>query len=138
MVENNDSEDGFGVIAQINKKYFSEIENSVPHIQQVLFDLQNECYKTWKNAVNANLSLQKEFVSNTKFDFIFPSTFKIMLENMSEEAIKYRSLCNKIIITTIESGKNNVKTWNDNADSFIELNRKIMCFWLSGYTSNQI
>ena len=49
MSENNISEN-FEVIEKINQKYFSEIEHSVPHIQQIVFDLQNECYKTWKNA----------------------------------------------------------------------------------------
>jgi len=130
MAENKDNQDHFSVIEQIYKKYFSEIENSVPHIQQTLFDLQNESYKTWKNIVNANLSLQKEFMNNSQFNFTFPESFKTLVETMGEETTKYRSLCNKIIITTIESGKKNVKTWNDNADIFIDLNSKIMYFWL--------
>ena len=127
------SDDNFSVVEQINKKYFSEIENSVPHFQQILFDLQNECYKTWKNAVNANISLQKEFVIKTGFNFILPETAQSIIENMSEETVKYRSACNKIAITTIESGKKNVKMWNDNADTFVELNRKLMHYWLSAF-----
>ena len=130
MVESNDNQDNFSIMEKIYKKYFSEIENSVPHMQQVLFDFQNESYKTWKNMVNANLSLQKEFMEYSKFGFIFPESFKIIIDNMNEEAVKYRSLYNKILITTIESGKKNVKTWNGNADIFVDLNRKIMHFWL--------
>jgi len=134
MSENKDAKDNFDIIEQIYKKYFTEIENSVPHIQQVLFDFQNESYKTWKNAVNANFSLQKEFIENSKFNYDIPESFKTIIENMSEETVKYRSLCNKIIIATIESGKKNVKTWNDNADSFIDLNRKIIHYWLPVFT----
>jgi len=134
MSENKDAKDNFDIIEQIYKKYFTEIENSVPHIQQVLFDFQNESYKTWKNAVNANFSLQKEFIENSKFNYDIPESFKTIIENMSEETLKYRSLCNKIIIATIESGKKNVKTWNDNADSFIDLNRKIIHYWLPVFT----
>ena len=59
--------DNFSVIEQSIKKYFADIEHSVPRFQQELFDLQNEYYKTWKNAVNANISLQKEFVNKTEF-----------------------------------------------------------------------
>ena len=55
------SKDKPTMIGQISKKYFLEVEHTVPHIQQILFDLQNECYKTWKNTVNANISIQKEF-----------------------------------------------------------------------------
>jgi hypothetical protein len=131
MVENKDNQDSFIIMEQIYKEYFSEIENSVPHIQQVLFDFQNESYKTWKNTVNANISLQKQFMNNSKFDYVLPESFKTLIENLSEETVKYRSLCNKIIISTIESGKKNVKTWNDNADIFVDLNRKIMYYWLS-------
>ena len=134
MAENKDNQDHLGIIEQIYKNYFSEIENSVPHIQQVLFDLQNESYKTWKNAVNANISLQKEFMNNSKLIPTIPESFKNLIENMSEETVKYRSLCNKIIIATIESGKKNVQTWNDNADIFVDLNRKIMHFWLPALT----
>ena len=131
MVENKDNQENFSIMEQICKKYFSEIEISVPHIQQVLFDFQNESYKTWKNIVNANISLQKEFLNNSDFNYTFPESFKTIIETMSEETIRYRSLCNKVMITTIESGKKNVKTWNDNADIFVDVNRKIMHFWLS-------
>jgi len=132
--ENNEnSEDNFDVIEQINKKYFSEIEHAVPHIQQILFDLQNECYKTWKNVVNANISLQKEFSGKSGFNYIQPEASKTIFENMGEGVIQYRSLWNKSIITAIEAGKKNVKTWNQNADVFVDLNKKIMQFWLSAF-----
>jgi len=134
MDSNKDIQNNPYIIEQIYKKYFTEIETSVPHIQQVLFDLQNESYKTWKNAVNANISLQKEFLDNSKFNFVVPESFNKIIENMSEETVRYRSLCNKIIIATIESGKKNVKTWNDNADIIVDLNRKIMHFWLPAFT----
>ncbi len=134
MSKNNEnSEDNFDVIEQINEKYFSEIEHTVPHIQQILFDLQNECYKTWKNAVNANISLQKEFSGKSGFNYILPEAAKTIFENMGEGVIQYRSLWNKSIITAIEAGKKNVKTWNQNADVFVDLNKKIMQFWLSAF-----
>jgi len=66
MSENNKKHENFAVIEQINKKYFTEIEGSVLHYQQTLFDLQNECYKFWKNAVKANVSLQKEFAEKIR------------------------------------------------------------------------
>ena len=134
MSENKESKGNFDVIDQISKKYFSEVEHSVPHMQQVLFDLQNECYKTWKNAVTANIELQKEFLNTSEFNYVIPDGAKAIVENMSEETVKYRAFCNKIIIANIELAKKNTKTWNDNADSFIDLNRKIMHFWLSAFS----
>ena len=131
MSENKKSKGNFDVIDQISKKYFSEVEHSVPHIQQALFDLQNEYYKTWKNAVNANIELQKEFLNTSEFNYVIPNRAKAIVENVSEETVKYRAFCNKIIIENIELAKKNAKTWNDSTDSFVDLNRKIMNYWLS-------
>ncbi|MHA7647093.1 hypothetical protein [Nitrosopumilus sp. S4] len=131
MSQNNTNYD---MLDKINQKYFLELETSVPHIQQTLFDLQNEWYKAWKNTVNASLSIQKEFQENSGYDFKIPDAAKSIFENLSEEVLKYRNTVNKITITTIEASKNNAKVINDNADMFIELNRKIMHYWLSAFS----
>lgn len=138
MTENNDSLDNFDVIEQTASKYFSEIEHTVPHIQQILFDLQNEYYKTWKNAVNANISLQKEFAAKSGFNFVLPKDAKSIYENIGEETVKYRSLYHKMTISSIEAGKKNIKTWNENADVFVNLNRNLMDSWISAFMPKRI
>jgi len=136
MTENKNSEE-FHLLDELNKKYFTELEHSVPHIQQTLFDLQNEYYKTWRKTVTANTSLYKEFLSNSGYDFMSSKTAKDIFKNVSDEALKFRELWNKFTISNIESVKNNAKTWNDNADTFTELNRKIMHYWLSAFSSKR-
>ena len=128
-----DSKNNFNVIDQISTKYFSEVENSVPHIQQVLFDLQNEYYKTWKNAINANISLHKDFLNASGLNYAIPEVVKSLVENMSEEAVKYRAYCNKITIANIEYAKKNAKTLNNSAELLIDLNRKMMYYWVSTF-----
>lgn len=128
MTENNN----FEILDKLNNKYFTELETSVPHIQQTLFDLQNECYKSWRHAISANTSLYKEFLSNSGYGF--PKSAQDIVESVSEEALKYRTVYNKLAISNIESVKNTAKTWNDNADAFVELNRKIMHYWLSAFS----
>jgi hypothetical protein len=131
MSENQEIKDSIEIVEQITKKYFLEIEHSVPHVQQTLFDLQNESYKTWKNVVDANVSLQKEFLVKTGFNYVIPDSAKSIIENTLREAVKYRELANKITISNIESTKNNFKSWNDNAETFVDLNRKIMSYCAS-------
>ena len=133
MTENKNSEE-FHLLDELNKKYFTELEHSVPHIQQTLFDLQNEYYKSWKNTVTANTSLYKEFLSNSGYNFMSSKAAKDIFENMSDEALKFRALWNKFTISNIESVKNNAKTWNENADAFADLNRKIMHYWLTAFS----
>ena len=129
MSENKD----FEILDKLNNKYFTELETSVPHIQQTLFDLQNEFYKTWRNAITANTTLYKEFLNNS--GSTFPKSAQDLVENVSEEALKFRSMYNKFTISNIESIKNTSKTWNDNAETFVDLNRKIMHYWLSVFSS---
>ena len=129
MSENKD----FEILDKLNNKYFTELETSVPHIQQTLFDLQNEFYKTWRNAITANTTLYKEFLNNS--GSTFPKSAQDLVENVSEEALKFRSIYNKLAISNIESIKNTSKTWNDNAETFVDLNRKIMHYWLSVFSS---
>lgn len=131
MSKNQDS----NIFEEINKKYFTELEHTVPHIQQTLFDLQNECYKSWRHAVDSNTSLYTEFLSSSGYKF--PKAAKDILNTMGEETTKYRTVCNKLVISNIEYVKNTAKTWNDNADAFVELNRKIMHYWLSTFSPNR-
>ena len=131
--QNND----FELFEKVNKKYFLEIEQNVPHIQQTLFDLQNEYYKLWKNYVTSQLSLQKEFFNKSGLDCSFPDTAKDIIENMSDETIKFRSILHKMTIANIEQGKNYAKTLNDNSSTFVDLNKKIMSNWISMLKTNQ-
>jgi hypothetical protein len=126
-----DSKDDSDVIDQVAKKYFLEIEHSVPHMQQVLFDFQNECYKTWKNVINANISLHKEFLDKSGLDYAVSDAAKSLVANVGEEALKYRSYCKKIAVSNIESAKQNTKTLNTNAELFTDMNRKMMHYWMS-------
>ncbi|QDI88061.1 hypothetical protein Nisw_00205 [Candidatus Nitrosopumilus sp. SW] len=129
--------DNFELFEKINKKYFLELEQNVPHIQQTLFDLQNEYYKLWKNYVTSQLSLQKEFIHKSGFDYSFPGNVKDIIENMSDETIKFRSIFHKMTITNIEQGKNYAKTLNDNYNTFVDLNRKILQNSISLFKTNQ-
>ena len=128
MSENKD----FEILDKLNSKYFTELESSVPHIQQALFDLQNECYKTWRNTITANTLLYKVFWSDSGLNF--PKSAQDIVVSMGEEALKFRAVYNKLAISNIESVKNTAKTWNENAEEFTDLNRKIMHYWLSAFS----
>lgn len=122
--------DGFQLMDKITTQNFSEIEHNVPHFQQILFDLQNEYYKIWKNSVNSNLLLFKEYVLKSGIDHSLSSPINSIISDVHDEATKYRDICNKIGVSVIESSKKNAKTWNDNAKIFDEMNKKIMTFWI--------
>jgi hypothetical protein len=129
----NTKNDNFQLIDKITAQHFSEIEHNVPHLQQILFDLQNEYYKIWKNSINANLSLFKEFTSKSKYDYSKSAPLNSIISSLHDDATKYRNMYNKFLVSTIETSKKNAKIWNDNAKSFEEFNKKIMKFWLPAF-----
>ena len=136
MSENSQNND-FELFEKINQEYFLEIEQNVPHIQQTLFDLQNEYYKLWKNYMTSQLSLQKKLFNKFGFNHSFPNAAKDIIKNMSDETIKFRSILHKTTIANIEQSKNYAKTLNDNSNTFVDLNRKIMENWISMFKTNQ-
>ena len=133
--EEKQIEDNFTIIGKNSKRYFAEMENSVPHFQQELFELQNEFYKALKNMINANIALQKEFADKTGINLTLPKTSQTIIENINEEFTNFRSMQNKAIIATIQTTKKNIKIWNNNADIFSDWNKSMLQYWASVFTS---
>ncbi len=134
QISKEQTKDNFAAFQQSSNKYFADVENSVQRYQQATSDLQDEYIKAWKNVVNANISLQKEFANKTGFNSNLPEATQNVIENITENVIKTRSVRDQIAVTTIEAAKKNIKAWNDNANTFADLNRNIMQSWISAFT----
>lgn len=127
--ENNQDKSAFNMIEKNTDAYCLDIESHIPHIQQTLFDLQNEYYKTWKTSIKANILLQKQLTENLGLrQDISEDSWKIF-ESMHEEIKKSRAMNHKLLVSAIEINKKNIRTWNQNVDSFSEFNRKTIEFW---------
>ena len=134
QISKEQTKDNFAAFQQSSNKYFADIENSKQRYQQATSDLQDEYIKAWKNVVNANISLQKEFANKTGFNSNLPEATQNVIENITESVIKTRSVRDQIAVATIEAAKKNIKAWNDNANTFADLNRNIMQSWISACT----
>jgi len=126
--------DNFAVFQQASDKYFADVESCVPRYQQTISELQDEYIQAWKNVTNATISLQKEFAIKTGFNSNLPEATRNVIENMTEQVVKARSVRDQIVLSIIEVGKKNIRTWNDNAKTFADLNRNIMQSWMSAFT----
>jgi len=134
QISKEQTKDNFAAFQQSSNKYFADVENSIQRYQQATSDLQDEYIKAWKNVVNANISLQKEFANKTGFNSNLPEATQKVIENITEGVIKTRSVRDQITVATIEAAKKNIKAWNDNANTFADLNRNIMQSWISAFT----
>ena len=63
----------------------------------------------------------------------FTSAEKAIVDT-SKQIVKARSVQNKITQATTSAIQKNIKTCNDNADAFTDLNRKILQSWISTFT----
>jgi hypothetical protein len=99
--------------------------------------LQDAYVQTWKNVINANISIQKEFATKAGYNTNLTDVSRKIVDDMTEEVVKARTVRDKIAIATIETSTKNIKTWNDNANTFADLNRNIVDFWMSAFTPIQ-
>ena len=115
-------------------KYFDNVEKSIPKYYQTIKELQQEYLQTCENVIKAAHSLQKEFLTKTEQSINnTEATQKVFQEN-TVAFVKVRSVRDQVILATINKAKQNIKTWNDNAKTFADLNRNILQSWLSVFT----
>jgi len=125
------SKDIFGVYDENVEKYFDNVEKSIPKYSQAIEEAQQEYLQTCENVTKATLSLQKEFLKKTGWSTNVPDATQKVFQETTDAVIKARSVRDQMILTTINTAKQNIKTWNDNAKTFADLNRNILQSWLS-------
>ena len=64
-----------------------------------------------------------------------PAASLKMIHDTTEEFVKAASIQNQITLATIDATQQNIKTFNDNAKSFTDLNRNILQSWISIFTT---
>lgn len=131
------SDDIYDVYKQNVEKYFENAESTIPQYFQSLTSIQAECYKTCKNTITSAISLQQEFAKKTGISTELPEAVKNVIVDTNKQIIKAKSVQNQIVQATTNSIQQNIKTWNDNASAFTDLNRNILQSWISTFTQTK-
>ena len=127
--------DLFSVYQQNVDKFFNGIRTSVPQYHQAITNVQQEFLQAYENIADSTLTLQKEFAKKAGIAANIPeATIKVM-QDTTEEIVKASSIQNQVTLATIDATQQNIKTFNDNAKSFAELNRNILQSWISAFTT---
>ena len=129
-----ESKEIYTVYKQNIDKYFDEVEKAAPQYLQSITNLQQEYLASWKNAIESAISLQQEFANKAGINTNVPSAVLKLINDTTEELIKARTVQNKIVLAAIDTTRQNVKTFNDNAKAFAELNEKLLQSWISACT----
>ncbi len=134
MSTQTQSNNVYSMYKQNVQKYFENISKKSPQYFQAATDLQNECMKTYEKTITATVSVQQEFAKKTGIANEIPSAAKTAIEDTNKQIVQATTLNNQLVKTTIDATVQNIKTFNDNVNAFVELNRNIIQTWITPFT----
>ncbi|VVC05505.1 Uncharacterised protein [uncultured archaeon] len=129
-----ESKEIFAVYKQNVTRYFDEVEKNTAQYLQAITNLQQECATACKNTLDAAISTQQEFASKSGLYSNLPAAYHKMVNDATEEILKTGSVQNKTVLAAIDAIRQNVKTFNDNAKAFSEMNANVLQSWFSTWT----
>ena len=129
------SKDVFSVYQENVDKIFNGIKQSVPQYHQSITNVQQEYLQAYENVVDSTITLQKEYVQKAGITSNIPEATLKVIHDTTEEFVKAASIQNQVTLATIDATQQNIKTFNDNAKSFADLNRNILQSWISAFTT---
>jgi hypothetical protein len=130
-----ETKDMFSVYQENVDKIFSGIRHSVPQYHQSITNVQQEYLQAYENIVDSTITLQKEYAKKAGVATNIPQTTLKVIHDTTEEFVKATSIHNQITLATIDATQQNIKTFNDNAKSFADLNRNILQSWITAFTT---
>ena len=129
------SKDIFSVYQQNVDKLFNGVKQSVPQYHQSITNVQQEYLQAYENIVDSTITLQKEYAKKSGITTNIPEATLKVIHDTTEEFVKAASIQNQVVLATIDATQQNIKTFNDNAKSFADLNRNILQSWISAFTT---
>ncbi len=134
MSSTEQPKDIFALYIQNVDKFFNGIEKTIPSYHQSITDLQQEWLQTFENNIKSVVTLQQEFANKAGINTTVPEAALKAIRDTNEEIVKSYSVQNQVFLAAIDATKQNVKTFNDNAKSFADMNKNIMRYWISAFT----
>ncbi len=129
------SKDIFSIYQQNVDKLFNGVKQSVPQYHQSITNVQQEYLQAYENIVDSTITLQKEYAKKAGIATNIPEATLKVIHDTTEEFVKAASIQNQVVLATIDATQQNIKTFNDNAKSFADLNRNILQSWISAFTT---
>jgi len=127
--------DIYGVYQQNVDRLFDGIKQQVPRYHQSVTNVQQEYLQAVENIFNSSVALQKEFAKKAGITTNVPDAALKVVRDTTEELVKASSIQNQIALATIDAAQQNIKTFNDNAKAFADLNKNILQSWISAFTN---
>ena len=126
--------DVFSTVEATVDKQVNAAEKSFPNYQTSVTSLQQEYTEAFKNIVDSTIALQRDFANKTGINTALPEATENAVRKSNEQISKVQDVQNKIALATIDATRQNIKTFNENAKAFAELNKSVMQSWITAFT----
>jgi len=126
-----DTNDIYSVYQQSIDKYFKEAKSNAATYLQSVSDLQQEIIELRKNNVESAISLQKTMADKLGTNTKVPDESLKVTTAIAEQTTKAWNLQNQLMRTSLETLSKNIQAFNDNSQTFAELNSKLIDSWTS-------
>jgi len=126
--------DVFATVEETVQEQVKTVEKSFPNYQTSVTSLQQEYTEAYQNIVDSTIALQREFANKTGINTALPEATETAVNKTNEQISKVQDVQNKITLATIDATRQNIKTFNENAKAFAELNKSVMQSWITAFT----
>ena len=130
IVEN----DVFSTVEGTVQEQVKSAEKSFPNYQTSVTSLQQEYTEAFQNIVDSTITLQREFANKTGINTALPEATESAVNKTNEQISKVQDVQNKVALATIDVTRQNIKTFNENAKAFSDLNKSVMQSWITAFT----
>ena len=126
--------DVFSAVEETVEKQIQATEKSFPNYQTSVTSLQQEYVEAFQNIVDSTIALQRDFANKTGINTALPEATESAVNKTNEQISKVQDVQNKVSLATIDATRQNIKTFNENAKAFADLNKSVMQSWVTAFT----
>lgn len=133
MSTNETTKDVFSVYTKSFDKLKSTFEKSATQSLQSYTNLNQEYITTWVSFVHTVTSIQQAIANKIGVNVALPEQTISAISDATEAYVKAIETNNKVVQTAFDATIQNIKTINQNASSFAEMNQNVINSWISAW-----
>ena len=130
-VKETAEKDVFDTWFELYKDAVDEATKIQAQYAQTLTSIQQECTEVCKKTAEAYANIAKTAAHTTWGPVRMPSIVTKTISDAADMTNKITNISNKVVISSLELTRQNVKVFNDNIDAFTKLNVNFIKTWNS-------
>ena len=131
--QTQNTKDVFSIYTKSFDKIHGAVEKTNPTFLQAFTDLQQEYFSTLNTFAHNTLAANQLVADKIGINANAPETTSNVVSEITEGIIKTIDVQTKVVQTAIDATKQNIKTINEHASSFAELNQNIINSWITAF-----